>query len=146
MDFSHLYLSTEGRIGRQSFWIGHLILAAIGIVFLMIIAAIFGQLSFATRVMNFLYALIIAYPAYAVSAKRFQDRNKNGALGAILIGLTLLSSLLSLIGLTGDPVTPNALGMMLGIATLVVAVWFLVELGILRGTVGDNQYGPAPIG
>ena len=26
----------------------------------------------------------------------------------------------------------------------VVAIWFLVELGILRGTVGQNQYGPDP--
>ena len=33
----------------------------------------------------------------------------------------------------------------LSLAGLVVAVWGLVELGFLRGTVGPNQYGPDPL-
>jgi uncharacterized membrane protein YhaH (DUF805 family) len=34
----------------------------------------------------------------------------------------------------------------LGIAILVVLIWFLIELGFLRGTQGQNQYGPDPLG
>jgi uncharacterized membrane protein YhaH (DUF805 family) len=75
MDFSHLYLSAEGRIGRQMWWIGHIVLAVIGIVVTLIFAGLFGQMSFATRLLNLIYVLIVAYPAYAVSAKRFQDRD-----------------------------------------------------------------------
>lgn len=146
MDFSHLYLSTEGRIGRQMWWIGHIILAVIGIVVTLIFAGLFGQMSFATRLLNFIYVLIVAYPAYAVSAKRFQDRNKNGALGAILIGISVLSALLQLFGMGADPMHPGAISMILSIAILIVAIWYLIELGILRGTVGDNQYGPDPVG
>ena len=145
MDFSHLYLSTEGRIGRQSFWIGHLILAAVGIVIMLTISAVLGPFSFVTLLINFLLALVIAYPAYAVAAKRFQDRNKNGILGTILIGLSVLSSLVNLIGLN-NPASPGAFGMILGLAILAVAIWYLIDLGILRGTVGDNQYGPDPVG
>ena len=29
--------------------------------------------------------------------------------------------------------------------TLLVALWFLIELGFLRGTEGDNRYGPDPL-
>jgi uncharacterized membrane protein YhaH (DUF805 family) len=34
----------------------------------------------------------------------------------------------------------------IGFATLVIAIWFLIELGFLRGTQGPNQYGPDPLG
>lgn len=146
MDFSYLYLSTEGRIGRKMWWSGHLILAAIGIVLSMIFAAIFGPMSFASRLIGFIFMLVVAYPGYAVSAKRFQDRNKNGSLAAIMIGLAILSSLLQLFGIGADPMNPGAISMILGFAILAVAIWYLIELGILRGTVGDNQYGPDPVG
>ena len=143
MDFSTLYLSTEGRIGRQTFWIGHIVLAVIGIVLALLTASLFGQMSFMTRLISLIY--IVAYPAYAVSAKRFQDRNKSGSLGAILIGLSVFSALLDLFGLTGNPIAPNMFGILLSLITLAVAIWYLIELGILRGTVGDNQYGPDPV-
>lgn len=148
MDFSHLYLSTEGRIGRQMWWIGHIILGVIAIVITVIVAKLFGQLSFVTSLINFIWILIVAYPAYAVSAKRFQDRNKNGALGAILIGISVFSALLQLlgIGVSSDPMHPSTFGMILGLAVLAVGIWYLIDLGILRGTVGDNDYGPDPVG
>jgi uncharacterized membrane protein YhaH (DUF805 family) len=41
---------------------------------------------------------------------------------------------------------PGAISMFLNIAVLIVGVWYLIELGILRGTVGDNKYGPDPVG
>ena len=146
MDFSHLYLSTEGRIGRKMWWIGYIILAVIGIVVMLIVAGLFGQLSFGTRLINFIYVLIIAFPAYAVSAKRFQDRNKSGALAAILIGITIVSSLVQLFGVGIDPMHPSTIMTILGLAMVAVGIWYLIELGILRGTVGDNQYGPDPLG
>ena len=33
----------------------------------------------------------------------------------------------------------------LGLASLAISIWGLVELGFLRGTVGPNQYGPDPL-
>jgi uncharacterized membrane protein YhaH (DUF805 family) len=29
--------------------------------------------------------------------------------------------------------------------TIIVGLWFLIELGFLRGTAGDNSYGPDPL-
>ena len=98
-----------------------------------------------TRLISLIYIVAVAYPAYAVSAKRFQDRDKSGSLGAILIGLSVFSSLLALFGLTGNPIAPNTFGILLSFVTLAVAIWYLIELGILRGSVGDNQYGPDPV-
>jgi len=146
MDFSYLYMSTEGRIGRQSWWIGYVVIVVIVLVISMIVSGLFGPLSIATRLINLIITLAIAYPAYALSAKRFQDRNKSGALAAILVGIAILLALLQLFGLTGNPVNPNALGIVLNLALVVVGIWFLVELGILRGTIGENQYGPDPVG
>ena len=145
MDFSNLFMSTDGRIGRQNYWIGVVILVVIGIVMSQLIAFLFGYTSFLARLLNFIYVLVIAYPAYALMAKRFQDRGKKGTLAAILIGLSILSALLGLVGMTGDPLDPNTLGTILGLATLVVAIWYLIELGFLRGTVGTNEYGPDPV-
>jgi len=36
-------------------------------------------------------------------------------------------------------------GFVLGLASFVISIWALVEIGFLRGTVGPNQYGPDPL-
>jgi uncharacterized membrane protein YhaH (DUF805 family) len=145
MDFSNVFLSAQGRIDRRTFWIGYLILAVFNVIVSLFAAALFGQMTFTTRLIYFLYILVMAYPAYAVAAKRFQDRGKNGALGAILVGISIFSSLLTLFKLNGEIGAPNMLGVIVGVATLPIVVWYLIELGILRGTVGDNRYGPDPV-
>jgi uncharacterized membrane protein YhaH (DUF805 family) len=138
-------MSMDGRIGRQNYWIGLVILIVIGIIISQLIAFLFGYTSLLARLLNFIYVVAIAFPAYALMAKRFQDRGKNGTLAGILIGLSILGALLGLFGLTGDPLAPNTFGTILGLATLVVAIWYLIELGFLRGTVGANEYGPDPV-
>ncbi len=42
--------------------------------------------------------------------------------------------------------TQSSLGMILGLLSLVIGIWALVELGILKGTPGPNQHGPDPLG
>ena len=39
----------------------------------------------------------------------------------------------------------STLGMILGLLSLVIGIWALVELGILKGTDGPNQHGPDPL-
>ena len=57
----------------------------------------------------------------------------------------LVVVLTNAVGITGNPLNQNALDYLFGIATLVVGIWSLVELGCLRGTVGPNQHGPDPL-
>lgn len=143
-DYQRLYLTSEGRIGRQDFWMGILGFVVVGIVLGLIIWGIFGA-TFFGRLLNFIVQLAFAYPSYNLMAKRFQDRGRPPMIAMALIGIGLL---LGLIGLfTGGPAgTPGALGTIFGLIWLVIGIWVIVELGFLRGTVGQNEYGPDPVG
>ena len=57
----------------------------------------------------------------------------------------LIASLLQAFGLTGTPQEPNALGWICTLVTMGVGIWFLIELGILKGTPGPNRFGGDPL-
>ena len=78
--------------------------------------------------------------AYA-SWLRFQDRDRPGPLALIWPGLMGLTGLMDRWRPGGDPAS---LRVLLGAVTLAVALWFVVELGGLRGTPGPNRYGEDP--
>lgn len=113
MDWNHLFLSFQGRISRQPFWIGVLCLIAVGVVIQLIIASLFAEGTGAT--LGSLVSLALIYPSLAVYAKRCHDRSKSA--------WWLLLLLIPLVGL----------------------IWLIVDLGILPGTPGPNQYGPDPL-
>lgn len=144
-DYNRLYLTSDGRIGRQDFWMGVLGFVVVDIIIILIVALLFGMNSGASRVILFIVQLVLAYPAYNLLGKRFQDRDKPAMYAGIIIGINLVLQLLGLFGLTGDPAAPNFLGTIFGLISLAIGIWVLVELGILRGTVGPNQYGPDPV-
>src|SRR5215212_5638525 len=102
LDFNRLYLTTEGRIGRAEFWIGLAGLVVVIIVATIIIAVVFGALSFTAHLLVFICELIIAYPTYALFAKRFQDRGRRGLYAAVPVAIFLVVALFSLLGLTGS--------------------------------------------
>jgi uncharacterized membrane protein YhaH (DUF805 family) len=126
LDFKYLFTSFEGRINRAKYWAGTIILAIVSIVAGFIIGAIF-------------------YPGYAVAAKRFQDRDKPGVTALYGLIPVLIASLLQAFGLTGTPNQPNALGWICTLVTMGVGLWFLIELGILKGTPGPNRFGGDPL-
>ena len=144
MDFKYLFTSFEGRINRAKYWAGMIILAVISIILGLLIGAIFGP----TILGNILVLLITAalfYPGYAVAAKRFQDRDKSGITALYGLVPVLIASVLQMLGLTGTPEAPNALGWICSLVTMGVGLWFLIELGILKGTEGPNRFGPDPL-
>lgn len=143
-DYNHLYLTTDGRIGRQTFWMGVLGLFVAAIVVSVILGVILGWQTTAGQWAFFLVQLALAYPSYCLMAKRFQDRDKPATFAAAVIGINIVLSLLTILGVGGPPEAPNALGWIMNAIGVVIGIWILVELGILRGTVGTNQYGPDP--
>ncbi len=143
MDFGYILTSTEGRIPRSQWWAGVVIIAVIGIVLALVIGWAFGPTTIGLLATLILQVLLI-YPSYALSAKRFQDRNKPGSLALIGIGLGILQTLARVVGLS-NPFAPTAIDWILNIALLIVGIWYLIELGCLRGTVGPNAYGPDPL-
>lgn len=144
MDLQYLFTSFDGRINRAKWWAGAVILAIISLILRLIIEVIFGS-GFFGGFLTTLVALALFYPSYALCAKRFQDRDKPGMTALYGLVPSLLASLLDAWGLTGTPAELNGLGWLCMLVYLGVGLWFLIDLGILRGTPGQNTYGGDPL-
>jgi uncharacterized membrane protein YhaH (DUF805 family) len=149
MDFGYLYASFEGRIGRKSYWIGVICLTIVMMVVLygtiFLIGGSITEPDFQTRLVTLILQLLICYPAAAVTVKRLHDRNRPGYFAAFMLVPLVLKSITDLLDITGDPLDQNALDYLLNLIVFGVSIWFFIELGCLRGTIGPNQYGPDPI-
>jgi len=135
MDWLHLLTGFDGRISRQPFWIALLPLLAAELV----ASYLMGDRLSST------VSLLVAFPQFAIIAKRGHDRNvPTWVVGVFIVGGVILD-LFTLAGLSGTPDQPTtaflALGIPLGIAALVL----LIDFGFRRGTVGPNRYGPDPL-
>ena len=129
MDIVSLLTSFEGRINRAKWWLGLVILVIVQWIIWYIVAMTMGvdlmtsndpaQMEQTMTVIGIpigIISLIFLYPSLALYTKRWHDRGKSGWWTLII--------LIPIIG----------------------GIWALIELGILRGTVGPNQYGPDPLG
>jgi uncharacterized membrane protein YhaH (DUF805 family) len=97
-------------------------------------------------ILMFVIQLVLLYPSAALMIKRLQDRNRPAWFAALILVPLILQGITNIIGITGGPTNQGMLDYLFGAWILIVAVWFFVELGCLRGTVGPNQYGPDPLG
>ncbi len=116
MDWKHLFTSLQGRINRAKFWAG------VGVMFAgAIIAGALDNVLGLTigdlpyGVIYIIYSIALIWPAITLYAKRWHDRDKSG-------WWTLIA-----------------------FVPFIGAIWLIVELGILRGTQGDNRFGPDPL-
>lgn len=171
MDFMNLFTNFNGRIGRQSWWIGTIIMIVVSFILYFILAAIFGagmmgmdpqkmmepgfMESYIRKasIMQIVMLAILGYPVTALMSKRLNDRDRPGWMKWVFWAPTVLSALLGIAGLgytstdVGGGVMmpmPSTLMTLLGFLSMAVGIWALVELGILKGTDGPNQHGPDP--
>jgi uncharacterized membrane protein YhaH (DUF805 family) len=122
MDFKALYTTTDGRISRQTWWIGAVILGVTNIVITLLILPIFGlgmpdmaklaaggadaaaisaALSGSMQGAawgSLVVFVLMAYPAYCLSVKRRHDKNNAGQDVLIYFGLTLVLLLVQALG------------------------------------------------
>jgi len=129
-----LFLSFNGRINRAKWWLGFLVLLVVQIVLWLILSTFFGLAAMGSfdpnnpaaadamveQMSGMVIPIVILfgvmlYPALALYTKRWHDRNKSGWWSLIML------------------------------VPMVGAIWILVELGIMRGTEGNNKYGPDPL-
>lgn len=132
MDFKNLLLSFDGRIGRQSWWIGVIVLTVLQWIVMLVLGLVFGtsmmggmdpnmapeqaaEMASKGMIPIIIAVLIFIYPALAIYAKRWHDRGKSGWWSLIIL------------------------------VPIIGGIWALVEQGFLRGTDGPNQYGPDPL-
>lgn len=114
MDWKYLFTSFEGRINRQPFWIGVIVLFVASLVLTLANALLFGQ-GLIGGLLHLIISLAMLFASFAVMVKRCHDRGKSGWWSLI--------ALIPLIGL----------------------IWAIIDLGILEGTPGANEYGPNPL-
>jgi uncharacterized membrane protein YhaH (DUF805 family) len=137
------YFSFRGRTSRAPFWVTSV---AIGLIVFVgsNLAGMLGRYSAAAglAVQIAFTPLLVAYLAVAV--RRLHDRNRTGW-WMLLYGFApgFLSGL-AWGGLTaGNLKETSALAIL--VIAICVAVWALVELGVLKGTTGANRFGPDPL-
>jgi uncharacterized membrane protein YhaH (DUF805 family) len=144
VDLRYLFLSVYGRINRAKFWIGTIVLTAINVAAVLLIVALFGISDLSVK-LTVAVALVLAYPTYALMAKRFQDRDKPGWLAFFPLAAIYGMNMLETAGIIhSEP--ENTTYVLMSLLVIGLSLWALVELGILRGTHGPNRFGPDPLG
>jgi uncharacterized membrane protein YhaH (DUF805 family) len=149
-----LLTTTEGRIGRQQWWIGVIAMIVISII----ASIILGILSFGNAaLLSWLAVLLniaLIYPAYCIGIKRRHDRDNDGTDLKILIAGSIIINVLQATGIGVDwvdagqgvvlPVPAIWLGL-INLAYAIFAIYMFVQLGFLKGTTGENSYGLDPL-
>lgn len=106
-----MYSSLQGRITRADYWFsGVFVLLVLGLV----LTALLRIAGISTEKAEGTVDLVLAWPAIAVTVKRWHDRNRSG-----------WWSLLYLVPLLGQ-------------------LWALLDNGVMPGDTGRNRYGEAP--
>jgi len=150
MDWNDYFFSFEGRAPRWEYWLFVGISLGYTLLALIIILTIQGwsPAAFArlTPIM-FVLTLPLYWPGLAIAVRRLHDRNKSDEWAWFFLGTPLFGNLISwlaqpLPAILSVSVYPLLL---LQLAIQVVSLWALVELGFLRGTIGDNRFGPDPL-
>ncbi len=132
MDWKYLLTSFEGRISRQPFWLSLLAMMIVTWILQFALFSIFGvnmmavdpnaapEAAAAAAMESMskmalplgILCLVVLWPALAIYTKRWHDRDKSGWWSLIMF------------------------------VPIIGSIWFLVELGFLRGTDGPNRFGP----
>lgn len=147
MDLAALFLSPKGRISRKAFWIGAGLLTAWSILVFVMLWSLFGPSliqTFLGRLVGFPFTLLTIYFTYNLAAKRFNDRARLPVCAQIGAGVAAVKSLLDLFRITGDLRAQNWLDQIFILAGTAIALWYFIELGLMRGTVGPNEHGEDP--
>lgn len=150
----HLFFSLNGRICRKSWWIGLVILALAALVLMFALTSLLGittadmaQKPPLKKVlqMHLILGLITLWPSFALNLKRLHDRNRATAFLVLFYALNYLVTGLQYFDLTGPPEKPSGAFLAVSLIMVVVTLWLVIELGFLRGTEGENRYGPDPL-
>lgn len=148
-----LLFSMEGRIARKRFWFGLFLLTILSIG----LTVTAGSLS---------AEVLTAFLVVCVFSKRLHDRNKTALAIYFYFAISVLDESLLKAGLytypeedavgtgsfsffaemiTSSNLFYTAIGWVNLTLGLVIAFYLLIQCGFLKGTPGENSYGPSPL-
>jgi uncharacterized membrane protein YhaH (DUF805 family) len=146
--FGQFYFSLRGRISRSQYWLRFFLpVLAIGFV-LNLLQAVGIE---GARTVSHVFNLLVLWSGIAVLVKRIHDRNKPGALVWLLYAPLLVAIVFTIIAIIGAVMNSGEAGVMgllsgaLWVLVIGVAIWFFIEFGCMRGTIGPNRFGPDPV-
>ena len=128
MDWKYILTSFSGRLNRQPFWLGLVLVVVVELVVFYAVSSLFGTFTpgedagaynmqfspIGWIILAVLYIAVI-WAGLALQIKRWHDRNKSGW------------------------------WCLIGLVPLIGSIWVIVECGFLRGTEGPNRFGPDPL-
>ncbi len=154
------FFSFQGRLNRKPYWLRvlALVIAYFVVAFgLTILGAAMGLGGIAGIAAIPLFLLIIV-SSISLAARRLHDRNKSAwwlaifyLVPMILGGIALYMSLPADLASIADPdaavpaMSMNPASIVMQLASFGLTIWGLIEIGFLKGTTGENQYGPDPL-
>jgi uncharacterized membrane protein YhaH (DUF805 family) len=154
MSFGHLLFDFSGRINRAKYWLAVVFwtlvfLLTCGIVLYLIGRGVsdFSAEDIGSVIASFGIGIVVVVlvmipmviSGFAIGIKRLHDRDKSGWwILLFYFGPPVLDAI-------GRAVDVSVISFVLSLASFVIAIWGLVQLGFLRGTPGPNQYGPDPL-
>lgn len=120
MDWKWLLLSREGRIPRKVYWLNFVLPVTIIGMIIGVVEQVVGlgdgdTTTLLSQPLSALFSLAVIWPSICVSAKRCHDRDK------------------------------SAWWILINFVPLVGVIWWVIEFGCLRGTIGPNRFGPDPV-
>ena len=149
VSLSDYLFSPHGRINRAKFWLYGVVSAIIMMVVIAVMSLVWasqlydprGGFSFPFRALvgvGVVYLLLLIVGIF-VGIKRLHDRDKSGWWLVLFYLVPMVFGWISAI------LSRNGIGALFALASLIVWIWTLVELGCLRGTAGPNRYGEDPL-
>jgi uncharacterized membrane protein YhaH (DUF805 family) len=148
LTIGQFYFSLRGRISRSQYWL-RFFLPVFAVGFVLHLLQTLGVEG--ARTVSHLFNLLVLWPGIAVLVKRIHDRNKSGALVWLMYAPLLLAIVITIIAIVHGVMNSGeagGLGLFSGalwVMVAAVAIWFFVEFGCMRGTIGPNRFGPDPV-
>jgi uncharacterized membrane protein YhaH (DUF805 family) len=134
----------KGRIGRRRYWsltllcllafvVGIASFIALGI---MLDAGPTDAITAVLAPIGFVFILSMSAALAGIGVRRLHDRGKTGYW--LLLYYAMPSWMMKSAGL-------DAVGLVFLAATSGILIWAIVDLGVLRGDTGSNDFGPGPL-
>lgn len=140
MSIKELLFSFQGRIGRKVYWIWNAVYYLLIVGFALGMNVLFPSLA---HLILPVFLIVVLIPDLAITAKRWHDRGKSS--WWLLLNIPLVIGRMTVpVGDPGIATDTTMLQAVSSFAALICGAWILIECGFLKGTSGNNQYGPEP--
>ena len=133
-----------GRIGRKAYW--KVALSLVASVAVLIAASVGlsriegGKVHFLIMALWVVWVAMAAWAELISAIKRLHDRDKSGHWLWLYVGVGAAAEAAA----GALEKTAPAPALAISAVSVAIALWMLIDLGFLRGTDGDNRFGPPP--